>query len=83
MTKEQLIELLNKYKEQSDLKEFISKIYLHKDVLPVIEFTLGNRTFAFDVKSVSTENDFKQRRRKNFKQFADFISFSGAVSEND
>lgn len=83
MNKEQLIELLNKYKEQSDLKEFISKIYLHKDVLPVIEFTLGNRIFAFDVKPTSSKIDLKLCWRKNSVQFADFISFKGSVSEND
>lgn len=70
-------------REQSDLKEFISKNYLYTEVLSLIEFSFVNKNLAFAVKSVSTENDFKQRRRKNFKQFADFISFSGAVSEND
>ncbi|WP_019002904.1 glycosyltransferase [Succinimonas amylolytica] len=83
MTKETVIELLNKYKENSELKGYISKIFLHKDELPVIEFTSRNRTFAFDAKIKGTEIELKLIWRKNSKKFGNFISFNKTVSEKE
>lgn len=83
MTKEQLIVLLNKYKEQSNFNGFISKIYLHKDVLPVMEFTLNDRTFAFDIKPTKEKIELKLCWRKGCRQYSDFVSFKSTVSEQD
>lgn len=83
MNKEQLIEYLNTYKEQSSLKEHITKIYLHKDVLPVIEFTSEDRVFAFDVKPLKEKIELKLCWRKDSRQYSDFISFKKTVTEQE
>ena len=59
MNNKELILHLNTYKEQSVLRNYITQIYLHKDVLPVIEFTSDNRTFAFDVKPTKDKIELK------------------------
>jgi len=51
-----IIEILDSYKIESKFKDFIVKVFLYKNKLPVIEFSYKTRTFAFDVSPLDNDN---------------------------